>query len=162
MPYPEVNKMLDGGYPKGALNYWKSSFFRDLSDEAIDTMVERFAASPSPMTAIVIENFHGAVTRVPVDATAVWHREPGYNVAITSVWTDPATTDANVAWTRDLYSALEPFFESRRYVNYLGSDDPDATRAAYGPNHDRLARLKREFDPDNVFRSNHNIVPATS
>jgi FAD/FMN-containing dehydrogenase len=162
MPYPEVNKMLDGGYPKGALNYWKSSFFRDLSDEAIDTMVERFAASPSPMTAIVIENFHGAVTRVPVDATAVWHREPGYNVAITSVWTDPATTDANVAWTRDLYSALEPFFESRRYVNYLGSDDPDATRAAYGPNHDRLARLKREYDPDNVFRSNHNIVPATS
>jgi FAD/FMN-containing dehydrogenase len=161
MPYPAVNRMLDDGYPRGALNHWKSSFLRDLDDGAIDTMVGGFVECPSSMTSIVIENFHGAVTRVPVSEMAVTHREPGYNVAITSVWSDPGTTEANIAWTRGLYAALEPSFVSRRYVNYLTEDDPDAIRAAYGPNLDRLAELKRTYDPTNVFRSNHNIEPAS-
>jgi FAD/FMN-containing dehydrogenase len=162
MPYPAVNQMLDAGYPRGALNYWKSSFLQDLGDDAIDAMVEGFASCPSPMTAIVIENFHGAVTRVPVSETAVRHREPGYNVAITSVWTDPESTEENMKWTRDLYASLEPSFVSRRYVNYLNEDDPGAIRAAYGPNLDRLAEVKRTYDPTNRFRSNHNIDPAES
>ena len=90
MPYPVMNTLLDGGFPDGALNYWLSSFTRGLPDALIDTAVERFASTPSPMTSILFEHFHGAVTRVGASETAVPHREPGWNLLIPSVWTDPA------------------------------------------------------------------------
>ena len=163
MPYAAVNSMLDAGYPAGSLNYWKSSFLRELSDGAIDTMVDRFASAPSPMSGFLLEHFHGAVTRVPADATAFPHREPGYNFAATSVWMDPATTDENISWTRDAFTALQPFFAARRYVNYLSADDigDEPTRAAYGPNYDRLVEVKNAYDPSNVFRLNLNVRPTT-
>lgn len=163
MPYPAVNMIFDAGFPRGALNYWKSSFIRALDDDTIDAMVDRFAACPSPMSGIMMEHFHGAVTRIGVSETAVPHREPGLNLLIASVWTDPATTDDNIAWTRATYAAMEPFFVQRRYVNYLGDDEAeDAVRAAYGPNYSRLAEVKRKYDPDNLFRLNQNIEPAAS
>ena len=160
MPYPEVNRMLDGAYPEGALNYWKSSFLEDLTPEAIDVLVSHFAGVPSPMSVVAIESFHGAVTRVSATATAVPHREPGFNVLITSVWTDPADTQVNIEWTRRLYDDLQPFFTSRRYVNYLSEDDGDAARAAFGPNFERLSQVKRQYDPDNLLRRNLNVLPA--
>jgi FAD/FMN-containing dehydrogenase len=161
MPYPVVNTLFDEAYPRGALNYWKSSFVRDLSDEAIDSLVERFSVAPSPMTAVVIEHFHGAVCRVGVSDTAVPHRHPGYNLGIFSEWTDPATTHENVAWARETYVAMKPYRAQLRYVNYLDEDDVgEAVRAAYGPNYDRLVEVKRGYDPDNVFHLNHNIDPV--
>jgi len=161
MPYPAVNMLLDDAYPRGALNYWKSSFMRDLSDEAIDELVERFSVAPSPMSAVVIEHFHGAVCRVGVSHTAVPHRDPGYNLGIFSEWTDPATTDENISWARETYASMTPYRAELRYVNYLDEDDVgDAVRAAYGPNYDRLVEVKRRYDPDNVFHLNHNIDPA--
>jgi FAD/FMN-containing dehydrogenase len=161
MPYPAVNMMFDDAYPRGALNYWKSSFVRDLSDEAIGELVGRFAAAPSPMSAMVIEYFHGAVCEVGVSDTAVPHRDPGYNLGIFSEWTDPATTDENIAWARETYAAMKPYRAQLRYVNYLDEDDVgEAVRAAYGPNYDRLVEAKRRYDPDNVFHLNHNIDPA--
>ena len=81
-------------------------------------------------------------------------------MVITSVWTDPATTDANIAWTRATYTAMEPYYAAGRWANYLADDDPtDAVRAAYGRNYARLAEVKRRYDPDNLFRLNHNIAP---
>jgi FAD/FMN-containing dehydrogenase len=160
MPYPVMNTLLDAGFPKGALNYWQSSFTNGLTDALIDTAVERFATVPSAMTGMLFEHFHGAVTRIDPTATAVPHREPGWNLFIPSVWTDPAATDANIAWTRETHAALAPELSSRRWLNYLGDDAADdAVRAAYGPNYDRLRHLKRSFDPDNVFHLNHNIAP---
>lgn len=153
--------MFDEAYPKGALNYWKSSFMRELDDVAIDTMVESFASCPSTTTAMFLEHWHGAATRVGVSDTAVPHREPGHNFAITSVWADPAATAENTDWTREAFAALEPSFEQRRYLNYLDDDVGDAVRAAaYGPNYARLSQLKRTYDPDNVFRLNQNVEPA--
>lgn len=161
MPYTALNAMIDDGFGPGSLNYWKSTFVKGLPDEAVDLMVERFAACPSPMSAMVIEEFHGAVTRVPVEAMAVPHREQGYNIVIPSVWADPGATDENIAWTRETFAALQPYAAGRRYVNYLGSDEDDeAVRAAFGPNYDRLAQLKRRYDPENLFRLNQNIRPA--
>jgi len=161
MPYPIVNTLFDAGFPPGALNYWKSSFLDELEDGAIDTLVEQFAVAPSPMTAIVIEQFHGAVCRVPVSATAVPHREAGYNLGIFSEWLDPLATEENIAWTRDTYAALGKYRANRRYVNYLDNDDVnDAVRAAYGPNYDRLVEIKTKYDPNNLFHLNHNIAPA--
>ncbi|HEU4355101.1 MAG TPA: BBE domain-containing protein, partial [Actinomycetota bacterium] len=146
-----------------SLNYWKSSFARELSDDLIGTMIEAFPGCPSPMTGILLEDVHGAVTRVGVRDTAVQHREASYNVMVASVWIDPLTTDANVRWTRETYAALEPYFLDRRYLNYLSEDDlGQAARAAYGPIYDRLAQLKARYDPDNVFHMNLNVEPMAS
>lgn len=160
MPYPVVNTLFDPAYPRGALNYWKSSFLKSLDDGLIDVAVEAFASTPSPMTLVAFEHFHGAVTRVGVTDTPVPHREVGHSVLITSVWTDHDKTDENVAWTRAAYEAMRPFFVDRRWLNYFSDDDrAEATHAAYGPNYDRLVKVKRRYDPENVFRLNHNIAP---
>jgi FAD/FMN-containing dehydrogenase len=160
MPYPVMNTLLDEAYPAGLLNYWLSSFTRGLPDELIDTSVERFAVVPSPMTGMLFEHFHGAVTRVGATDTAVPHREEGWNLLLPSVWADPEDTEANIAWTRETFAAMQPQLGPGRWLNYLGDDQADdAIRAAYGPNYDRLREVKRRYDPDNVFHLNHNIVP---
>jgi FAD/FMN-containing dehydrogenase len=160
MPYPVMNTLLDAGFPSGSLNYWLSSFTSGLPDELIDGMVERFATVPSAMTGILLEHFHGAVTRVEATATAVPHRDPGWNLLIPSVWSDPAESEANIAWARETFASLRPHFVTRRWLNYLGDDQgEDAIRDAYGPNYERLRSVKRRYDPDNVFHLNHNIVP---
>ena len=159
MPYPVINTLLDAAYPKGALNYWLSSFTTGMPDGLIDTVVERFASVPSPMTAILFEHFHGAVTRVGPTETAVPHREEGWNLLLPSEWMDPADTEANIAWTKDSFAALSEHFRGGRWLNYLGDDQDDAISAAYGPNYDRLVEVKRRYDPENVFHLNHNIVP---
>ena len=161
IPYTVMNSLLDDGFPKGALNYWKSSFLSGLPDEAIEAIVRDYASCPSPMNKVVLEHFHGAVTRVAVEATAVPHREEGYNFLIASVWTDPAAIDENVAWTRAAFEAVQPYTAARRYVNYLANDDTgeDPVRDAYGPNYERLVELKTKYDPDNLFHLNFNIAP---
>jgi FAD/FMN-containing dehydrogenase len=161
MPYPTMNTLLDDGFPARSQNYWLSSFTIGLSDELIDIAVERFATTPSPMNAIILEHFHGAVTRVEPTATAVPHRENGWNLLIPSVWLDPADTEANVTWTRETHAALKEQLVDRRWLNYLGHDQGiDAVRAAYGPNWQRLVAVKRRVDPENVFHRNHNIPPG--
>jgi FAD/FMN-containing dehydrogenase len=160
MPYPVMNTLLDEGFPIGALNYWLSTFTSSLSNELIQVLMDRFATVPSSMTSILFEHFHGAVTRVGMTDTAVPHRDEGWNMLIPSVWTDPADTEANIAWTRETFAALRPHMGAGRWLNYLGDDQAeDAIRAAYGPNYDRLREVKRQYDPDNVFHLNHNIAP---
>jgi FAD/FMN-containing dehydrogenase len=160
MPYPVMNTLLDGGFPAGSRNYWLSSFTRGLPDELIDIAVERFVAVPSTMTSILFEHFHGAVTRVGATEIAVPHRDQGWNLLIPSVWIDAVDNEANIAWSRDTFAAMQPHFGGGRWLNYLGDDQADdAIRAAYGPNYDRLREVKRRYDPDNVFHLNHNIAP---
>jgi len=160
MGYCELNDMLDAGYPKGALNYWKSTFLRELNNDAIDTMIECFARCPTPMGQLLLEHVHGAAVRVDVEKTAFPHRTEGYNFLVLSEWMDPAMTDRCIAWARETYAQMEPFAADGRYVNYLGDDEPgDSVAAAYGPNYRRLRELKRKYDPNNFFRMNQNIRP---
>jgi FAD/FMN-containing dehydrogenase len=160
MPYPVINTILDDGFPHGSLNYWLSNFTSGMPDELIDLAAERFAVVPSTMTTILFEHFHGAVTRVGVTDTAVPHREQGWNLVLPSVWTDPADTDKNIAWTRDTQAAFAEHLTEGRWLNYLADDQgEDAIRGAYGPNYARLVEVKRKVDPRNVFRQNHNIAP---
>jgi hypothetical protein len=162
MTYCELNGMLDAGYPKGALNYWKSSFLRQLSDDAIETMIACFARCPTPMGQLLLEHMHGAAARVAVEDTAFPHRVDGYNFLVLSQWTDPAMTNRCIAWARETYAAMELFTAAGRYVNYLGDDEPgDPVPAAYGPNYRRLQALKAKYDPKNFFRMNQNIRPLT-
>jgi len=160
IPYCELNSMLDSGYPKGALNYWKSSFLTGLSDEAIDTMIEYFTICPTPMGQLLLEDFHGAATRVGPTDTAFPHRTAGYNFLVLSQTMDPTTSDRCTAWARQTYVAMEPFMASRRYVNYLDDDETgEAVPAAYGPNYRRLQEIKTKYDSDNLFHMNQNIRP---
>jgi FAD/FMN-containing dehydrogenase len=160
MPYSQVNAMLDAAYPRGALNYWKSNFLSSLSDEAIRTMIDCFAKCPTPMGQMLLEHFHGAVTRVGVTDTAFPHRAQGYNLIVLSEWMDPKDNNACTAWARDSYTAMQPFMGSGRYANYLGDDEHgDAVAAAYGPNHRRLQQVKAKYDPENFFHMNQNIRP---
>ena len=159
--YEETNRMLDAGFPRGALNYWKSNFMSELSDQAIDTLVSQFAACPSPMSGLLLEHIHGAATRIGVSETAFPHRREGYNFLVVSEWLDPAENARNIAWARESYDVMRPSFTPGRYVNYLGDDDgEDAVAAAYGPNYQRLRTLKAKYDPTNLFHLNQNIRPA--
>jgi FAD/FMN-containing dehydrogenase len=161
MSYEQLNTMLDGGFPRGALNYWKSSFLTELSDGALDTMVAAFRNCPAPMGACLLEHFHGAVTRVGATDTAFPHRSQGYNLLIAAQWPDPSQTAESIAWARSTYDAMRPFMAEGRYVNYLGDDEGAAPGpAAYGPNYPRLRDVKKKYDPDNVFRLNQNIMPG--
>jgi FAD/FMN-containing dehydrogenase len=158
--YEAANTMLDAGFPRGALNYWKSSFIKELSDQAIDTMVARFALCPSPMSALVLEHIHGATTRIGASDTAFPHRREGYQLIVVSEWLESTDNARNIAWARESYDAMRPYFANARYVNYLGDDEgEDAVEAAYGPNYQRLRALKAKYDPTNLFRLNQNIRP---
>jgi FAD/FMN-containing dehydrogenase len=160
--YCAQNQLLDAAFPKGALNYWKAQFLKELTDDAIRTLVECAAAAPSPMSQIVLEHFHGKASRVGVSETACAMRLSGYNVVIASQWMDPADTARGKQWCRDTYAALAPYFGTTRYVNYLADDEANdpATAAVYGPNYPRLRTLKSKFDPDNVFKTNVNVKPS--
>jgi FAD/FMN-containing dehydrogenase len=160
MAYCALNTMLDEGYPKGALNYWKSHFLPDLTDEAIDTIVEAYERCPSPMSQILLEHYHGAAARVGLGDTACSLRSPGYNFLSLSQWTSPADNEQCIKWVRETYAAMQPFVGSGRYVNYLDDDEPgDPAAAAYGPNYRRLQQLKAKYDPGNFFHMNQNIRP---
>jgi FAD/FMN-containing dehydrogenase len=161
LSYCQQNAMLDAAYPRGALNYWKSNFLSNLSDDAIDTMVECFATCPTPMGQILVEHFHGAVCRVPVADTAYAQRSEGYNLVLLAEWQDRAMTERCIGWARDSYGAMKAFMAPGRYLNYLEEDaGGDAVAAAYGRNYARLQQLKAKYDPANLFRMNHNIRPG--
>jgi FAD/FMN-containing dehydrogenase len=163
MSYESLNAMFDAANPAGLLNYWKSGFFADLADDAIDIMVDQFAKAPSPLTGLFLEPFHGAAIRVDPEATAFSLRRRGLNFAIVSQWTDTALSDENIAWTRETFDALKPLMETGSYVNYIDSDGSEqSVEGAYGKNFARLREIKRRYDPANFFHMNQNIPPADS
>ncbi|MDQ3449829.1 MAG: FAD-dependent oxidoreductase [Actinomycetota bacterium] len=159
MPYPMVNTLLDPMFPKGALNYWKSGFLPELSDEAIDMLVEAYGRVPSTMTGIFLDHIHGAATRVDSDATAFPHRQEAFSVLILGQWADRSDTDATISWVRETFELLQPHLSDARYTNFLAADDTGAARQGYGNNYKRLAEIKHTYDPDNLFHLNHNIEP---
>ena len=163
IPYTQMNAMLDGGYPRGALNYWKSSFLATLSDDAIRAMIDCFARCPTTMGQLLLEHFHGAVTRIGPTDTAFPHRSPGHNLLVLAQWTDRRQNAECIAWARDSYDSMQAFMGAGRYVNYLGDDEArDAISTAYGPNYRRLQQIKATYDPANFFRMNQNIQPLAS
>ena len=163
IPYCQINTLFDAALPRGARNYWKSTFLGALTDDAIRAIVDAYASVTSPMSQLLLEHFHGALTRVAPDATAFPHRQAGYNLVMVSQWMTAAEDQRHVAWTRERYAALQPFARAARYSNYLDHDDTaDAAAAAYGENYPRLQQIKAKYDPDNFFRQNLNIRPAVA
>ena len=159
--YCDLNAMLDAGLPRGARNYWRSSFMETLDDSAIDVIVDGFHAMPSNTSLLLLEHLHGAISRVDPTATAFAHRFDGYNMLGLAQWSEPDDDARNIAWARETHGALTDFLSSGTYSNYLMDDEGDArVRAAYGVNFQRLQKIKADYDPDNVFHLNQNIPPA--
>ncbi len=159
LSYLNMQAMLDDFVPVGRQHYWKSAFCRELSDTAIETIVEYMCKKPSTFTFAYLQQMHGAASRVQTADTAYPHRHEQYDFAILSQWENPADSDKNIRWTREFFEAMQPDLERAVYVNNLGEDD-ERVRAAYGPNYERLAAIKKKWDPTNFFRLNHNIPPA--
>ena len=160
MPYPALQSMLDDGFPSGLHVYWRSDFLKALPDDAIDMLCDRFSSITSPLSALLIEQFGGAVARVPADETAFAQRDALFNLAVIARWTDPATATTHTDWARQTSEAAKPFTTGGVYVNYLGAEGADRVRAAYGAKYDRLVAVKRKYDPTNLFRTNQNIQPG--
>jgi FAD/FMN-containing dehydrogenase len=159
--YCAAQRMLDESAPHGSLNYWKSQFVREFSDELIETLLEKGSPRPSPMSAVLVEHLHGQAARIGPTATAFSIRGEQYNVSPMSIWTNRDQGEAQIRWARECAAALEPFASGGVYVNYLGEDEGEAgVRAAYGANLGRLREVKRAHDPGNLFRSNQNVTPA--
>ena len=116
----------------------------------------------SPLSALLIEQFGGAVGRVPADETAFAQRDALFNLAIISRWADPTTAAAHIEWARQTSEAARPFASGGVYVNYLGTEGADRVKAAYGPKYDKLVAVKQKFDPTNLFSVNQNIQPAAA
>jgi FAD/FMN-containing dehydrogenase len=161
MPYSAAQRMADDFFPAGLRHYWKSSFLHGFSDGAIDTLATRFETVPSPQTIVLVEQLGGALARIDAAATAFPHRHWPFNFLVTSMWSDRRDDEKNIAWTRGLWEAMQPFTANAVYVNFLGVEGEERVRAAYGSaRYEQLVALKNEYDPTNFFRLNQNIKPA--
>ena len=160
MAYTEFQSMFDAGFPPRNQYYEKAHFMREISDDAIDIVVEHFASVPSPLSLLFFQQSGGAMRR---GDTAYAHRDVLCNLILVAQWRDPGESECHIRWTRDLWQALKPYGTGGVYVNNIGreeEDGADQVRAAYGPNYQRLAELKKKYDPENLFRHNQNIKPA--
>jgi FAD/FMN-containing dehydrogenase len=160
MAYTALQSASDEGFPSGQQHYWKASYLKDLADEAIEVLLRFVSEMPSPSSGVGLQQMHGAASRVEPDATAFPHRDEHYDLLILSQWADPADSEANVRWARELFEAMQPFFGEGVYVNNLGEEEADRVEEAYGEHYGRLAALKDKYDPTNLFRLNQNVEPA--
>ncbi|HEX9107557.1 MAG TPA: FAD-binding oxidoreductase, partial [Longimicrobiales bacterium] len=160
MPFTAWQSVLDPLLAPGQRNYWKSHDFRNLQDGLIDVLVDFAHTLPDPQTEIAFAQLGGAVARVPNDATAYSHREAGWALNVHGRWSDAGKDAECIGWARDLFQAAAPFATGAVYVNFLTQDEDARVQAAYGANYERLAQLKGQYDPDNLFRVNMNIRPA--
>ena len=161
MPYTVMQSIQDDLAPPGRHSYWKSGYLTELTDEAIAAVAGVAASVPSPFSLAELVLWGGAVGRVGADDTAFGQRDGRFLFNAISMWEDPADTDANVAWARGFFDALQPYATDGVYVNFLSEEGDQRVVEAYGAEkYARLARIKAQYDPDNLFRLNQNIAPV--
>ena len=159
-PFVNWQRAFDPLLTTGARNYWKSHNFSTLADGLFDAIIASIGTMPSPQCEIFIGAIGGATTRPARDSTAYAHRDAQFVMNVHGRWEDPADDKRCIGWARDFFNASAPFASSGVYVNFLTADEGNRVRAAYGSSYDRLAQVKRQYDPGNLFRMNQNIAPA--
>jgi FAD/FMN-containing dehydrogenase len=159
MPVPVWNTAFDGVYPAGDQWYWRGEFVEELSDDAIDVHLRFHESVPTWKSTMHMYSIDGAASRVGNDETAWGYRHAKWAQVIAGVDPDPANADAISEWARGYSDALEPYVLAGGYSNFA-MDEPDRVRGMYGANYERLSRVKAQYDPENLFRVNQNIVPA--
>jgi FAD/FMN-containing dehydrogenase len=160
MPYPALNGAFDALVPPGLQHYWKANFNTELTDEAIEAHLVHGPRLPAVNSTVHIYPINGACHRVAADATAFAYRDATFATVIAGMWPDPAQNETSIGWVRDYYEATAPHSEEGGYVNFMADDDQERIRANYKGNYERLAAIKAEYDPGNLFRHNQNIKPA--
>ncbi len=159
-PYVAWQQTFDPLLTFGARNYWKSHNFTTLKDGLFDVVIEYIGKLPSPQTEIFFGAIGCATTLPAPDSTAYAHRDARFVMNVHCRWEYPVDDKRCIAWARDYFKASAPFASGGVYVNFLTADEGDRVRSAYGSNYDRLAQVKRKYDPNNLFRMNQNIAPA--
>ena len=159
-PYVAWQQTFDPLLTPGARNYWKSHNLSTLKDGLFEAVIESIEKLPSPQCEIFFGAIGGATTRPAPDSTAYAHRDAMFVMNVHGRWEDSADDKRCIGWARDFFNASASFASSGVYVNFLTADEGDRVRSAYGQNYDRLAQVKRKYDPDNFFRMNQNIKPA--
>jgi FAD/FMN-containing dehydrogenase len=159
-PYVNWQQAFDPLLAPGARNYWKSHNFSKLDDRLFDTVIQYAGKLPSPQCEIFLGAIGGATARPRSDATAYAHRDAQFVMNVHGRWDDAADDQRGIRWAREFFNATAPFATGGVYVNFLTADEGERVKSAYGPNYDRLAGVKRRYDPANLFRVNQNIVPA--
>jgi FAD/FMN-containing dehydrogenase len=159
-PYAGWQQGFDPLLTPGARNYWKSHNFAELSEGAIDTVIEYTGTLPSPQCEIFIALLGGQANRVAEDATAYAHRNVKFVMNVHGRWDESAEDEKCISWSRNFFEAARPFAMGGVYVNFMTEEETDRIGAAYGPNYERLARIKQKYDPGNLFHLNQNIRPA--
>jgi len=162
-PYAGWQAAFDPLLTPGERNYWKSHDFVELADGLIDVLLDAVRRLPSPQCEIFIGHLGGAINRIPVEATAYPHRNVNFVMNVHTRWSRPSEDASCVGWARGLYDAAAPFATGAVYVNFMPDDEAQRVRSgAYGPNYDRLAKVKAKYDPKNLFRMNQNVAPASA
>jgi FAD/FMN-containing dehydrogenase len=160
MPYADFQCMLDDA--PGLRNYWTAEYHDAFPDEALEVFVKYGFNRCSPMTQQILLPWGGAVARVAEDATPMTKRDAAWLTHPFAVWEHPADDDANLAWARGFRRDIAEYASGGVYLNFIGDEGADRVRAAFGEaKYERLASIKAEYDPTNVFRGNQNIVPAS-
>jgi hypothetical protein len=163
MPYLVVQQLLDAGNPPGRPQYWKSDTLAEMSDGAIDTLVEHANRIASPFTVTVIEAKGGAIPRVPEDSMSLIGRQAPFAYYGISQWEAGGDADAHIQWARDLGAAMEPYSTRGIALNFVMDEGNERVQASFGPEkYARLVALKDEYDPRNLFSRNQNIRPSGS
>jgi FAD/FMN-containing dehydrogenase len=162
MPYVAVQQLLDPANPKGRLNYWSAEFLDDLPDKAVDALTELAGQPVSPYSQVIVMPGGGAISRVDENAMAFGQRHAPWNIHILSQWEDELDSEKNIAHTRAVSASIQPWASGRAYLNFIGDEGGSRVEAAFGPDkYKRLREIKKAWDPDNVFRHNQNIPPAS-
>ena len=161
MPYVAVQQLIAPGAPEGMRNYWNADFLAELPDEAIEILCDAHMRAPSPLAQVILVPGGGAISRVDNEAMALAQREAPFNLHILTMWPEPSMDEACIAWTKELGAAMKPFATGRAYLNFIGDEGEERVIAAFGTEaYARLQALKDRYDPDNLFRANHNIRPS--
>jgi FAD/FMN-containing dehydrogenase len=160
MPFTALQSAFDPLYPAGLQWYWRTDFFREITDEAIDVHREFGNRLPTGHSTMHLYPIDGAASRVASDATAFAYRDGGWAGVIVGVDPDPANAELISGWAKDYWEKLHPTSAGGAYVNFMMEEGEDRVQASYRDNYERLARIKHRYDPDNTFHINQNIRPA--
>ncbi len=158
-PFQNWQQAFDPLLTPGARNYWKSHNFTELKDEVIDIVADYASKLPSGQCEIFFAALGGAVNRVGPDSTAYSHRDASYVLNVHGRWDEAADDDRCIGWARDFFEASKRFATGGVYINFMTADETDRVTAAFGSNYDELTKVKKKYDPDNLFRMNQNIAP---
>ncbi len=158
-PFVDWQQAFDPLLTPGARNYWKSHNFTELSDGALDSIIEFAGKLPSPQCEIFVGLIAGAPNRVAPDTMAWGHRDARFVLNVHARWDDARDDDTCITWAREFFKSSAPYASAGAYVNFMTEEEGDRVAAAYGANFARLVEIKKKYDPENVLHLNQNIKP---